>query len=215
MTTKERFTGVLEWFSINNPLPKTELQYESPFQLLVSVILSAQCTDVRVNKITPALFSRFPEPQSMAEASTEEIFELIKSCSYPNNKTSHLSSLSKILMDKYQGNIPSEVEELVKLPGVGRKTAHVFASVVHHQEVLAVDTHVFRVSERIGLTTKSKNPLDTERQLVKHIPGKMIPDAHHWLILHGRHVCKARRPLCSQCGIQQWCRYVTSQKSLF
>lgn len=206
MTLKERYQGVIEWFTNNMPVAETELHYDSPFQLLVAVILSAQCTDKRVNMITPALFEAYPTPEKMAAATPEEVFEYIKSVSYPNNKSKHLVGMARRLLDEFGGVIPSEVEELQKLPGVGRKTANVVASVVFNKEAMAVDTHVFRVSNRIGLTNHSKTPLETERTLVKNIPGHLLPIAHHWLILHGRYVCTARKPNCLECGIWEYCK---------
>lgn len=206
MTLKERYQGVIEWFTNNMPVAETELHYDSPFQLLVAVILSAQCTDKRVNMITPALFEAYPTPEKMAAAPPEEVFEYIKSVSYPNNKSKHLVGMARRLLDEFGGVIPSEVEELQKLPGVGRKTANVVASVVFNKEAMAVDTHVFRVSNRIGLTNHSKTPLETERTLVKNIPGHLLPIAHHWLILHGRYVCTARKPNCLECGIREYCK---------
>lgn len=206
MTLKERYRGVIEWFTNNMPVAETELHYDSPFQLLVAVILSAQCTDKRVNMITPALFEAYPTPEKMAAATPEEVFGYIKSVSYPNNKSKHLVGMARRLLDEFGGVIPSEVEELQKLPGVGRKTANVVASVVFNKEAMAVDTHVFRVSNRIGLTNRSKTPLETERTLVKNIPGHLLPIAHHWLILHGRYVCTARKPNCLECGIREYCK---------
>ena len=206
MTLKERYQGVIEWFTNNMPVAETELHYDSPFQLLVAVILSAQCTDKRVNMITPALFEAYPTPEKMAATTPEEVFEYIKSVSYPNNKSKHLVGMARRLLDEFGGVIPSEVEELQKLPGVGRKTANVVASVVFNKEAMAVDTHVFRVSNRIGLTNHSKTPLETERTLVKNIPGHLLPIAHHWLILHGRYVCTARKPNCLECGIREYCK---------
>lgn len=194
------------------PVAETELVYASPYQLLVAVILSAQCTDKRVNMLTPAFFERFPTAEDLAAASETEVFELVKSCSYPNNKTRNLIGMARTLVSEFGGVVPASVEELQKLPGVGRKTANVVASVVFDQPAMAVDTHVFRVAERIGLTTKAKNPLDSERQLVKHLPPEVIPKAHHWLILHGRYVCKARKPLCGQCSITRFCRWYEKQQ---
>ncbi|MDO9511761.1 MAG: endonuclease III [Bacteroidales bacterium] len=207
MTISERYQEFIAWFSKNMPLAETELHYQSPYQLLVAVILSAQCTDKRVNLITPDFFRRFPEAESLALASLDEVFSLIRSCSYPNNKAKHLLGMAQKLVTDFGSIVPDSVDELQKLPGVGRKTANVIASVVFHQPAMAVDTHVFRVAARIGLTRNAKNPLQAELQLVKHIPGKHIPDAHHWLILHGRYVCKARKPDCQQCGITEICKY--------
>ena len=207
MTVKERYAGVIAWFQKNRPVAETELHYKDPFQLLVAVILSAQCTDKRVNMITPALFEAYPTPYAMANATPEEIYEYIKSVSYPNNKAKHLAGMARTLIELFQGEVPSDVDELQKLPGVGRKTANVIASVVFNKEAMAVDTHVFRVSNRIGLTNNSKTPLETEKTLVKNIPGPLLPIAHHWLILHGRYVCMARKPNCMECGIREYCKY--------
>ena len=207
MKKAERYQKILAYFELNQPVAETELDYSSPYELLVSVILSAQCTDKRVNLITPGFFKRFPAVGDLAVAREQEVFDLIKSCSYPNNKTSHLVKMAAMVMEKFGGEIPSDVEELQKLPGVGRKTAHVMASVVFNQPKLAVDTHVFRVAARLGLTYRAKNPLQTELQLVKHIPEDKIPIAHHWLILHGRYVCQARKPKCESCGISGYCKY--------
>ena len=206
MTTKERYKGVIGWFQENIPVAETELTYKNPFQLLISVILSAQCTDKRVNMITPALFKAFPTPEKLAEATHEDVYEYIKSVSYPNNKSKHLVGMAKMLIDEFNGMMPSEVTALQKLPGVGRKTANVIASVVFDQPAMAVDTHVFRVANRIGLTTNSKTPLATEKELVKNIPEAHLSKAHHWLILHGRYVCTARNPKCPSCGISPWCK---------
>ncbi|MDK2978741.1 MAG: endonuclease [Bacteroidales bacterium] len=211
MTKKERFEKVIEYFQSEKPVAETELVYGTPFELLVAVILSAQCTDKRVNMITPALLERFPTAYEMAQASVDEVFEYIKSCSYPNNKAKHLVGMSKMLVEKFNEIVPNDVKELQKLPGVGRKTANVIASVVYKKPALAVDTHVHRVSRRIGLTTNAKTPLETEKQLVKYIPAELIPIAHHWLILHGRYVCIARKPKCESCGIQTYCKYFTGK----
>ena len=189
------------------PVAETELEYRSPYELIVAVILSAQCTDKRVNIICQDFFKQFPTAELLAEADVDLIYELIKSCSYPNNKAKHLSGMSKTLIRRFDGIIPSDIDELQELPGVGRKSANVIASVVFNKPAMAVDTHVFRVSERIGLTTKSKNPLQTEKELVKHIPEELISLAHHWLILHGRYVCIARKPKCDECGLKNMCRY--------
>lgn len=207
MTVKERYKRAIEWFEASMPTPKTELNYGSPYQLLVAVILSAQCTDKRVNMITPALFEAYPTAEAMATASPEEIYEYIKSCSYPNNKAKSLAGMARALVDEFGGEVPSDIDKLMTIPGVGRKTANVILSVVFDRAAMAVDTHVFRVSERIGLTTGSKSPLQTERALVKNIPESLIPKAHHWLILHGRYICKARRPLCLDCGLRAICRH--------
>ena len=207
MRKEERYKGVLDWFQANVPVAETELHYENPYQLLIAVILSAQCTDKRVNLITPALFEAFPTPEVLAASTPEAVYEYIRSVSYPNNKAKHLVGMAKTLVEQFQGVVPSDVDELQKLPGVGRKTANVIASVVFDKPAMAVDTHVFRVSNRIGLTTNSKTPLQTERELVKQIPEHLIPIAHHWLILHGRYVCLARKPKCESCGLKPWCKY--------
>ena len=207
MTLQERYDGVMERLRQAMPSPQTELHYANPFQLLCAVILSAQCTDKRVNLITPALFEAFPTPAALAAAQPEEVFELIRSCSYPNNKTKSLLGMARRLVDEFGGEVPSDMDSLLSLPGVGRKTANVMLAVVWGKAAMAVDTHVFRVSERIGLTTGSKNPLQTEKALVSHIAEADIPDAHHWLILHGRYVCKARRPDCLNCPLTDLCRY--------
>lgn len=207
MTKKELYNAVIAWFEENMPVAETELNYSNAFELLVAVILSAQCTDKRINMITPRLFHDYPTAEAMASASPEVIFEYIRSVSYPNNKAKHLVGMARMLVEQFSGEVPNNVDDLQKLPGVGRKTANVIASVVFNQPKMAVDTHVFRVAERIGLTINSKNPLQTERELVKHIPENLIPKAHHWLILHGRYVCLARKPKCSTCGLQNVCRY--------
>ena len=207
MKRQERFEKVIAYFLKHMPVAETELQYKDPYELLVAVILSAQCTDKRVNTVTPALFKAFPVPEVMAAASSDEVFQYIKSISYPNNKAKHLVGMAKMLVNDFKGIIPSDVNELQKLPGVGRKTANVIASVVYKKPAMAVDTHVFRVSARIGLTTNSKTPLETERQLVKYIPENKIAVAHHWLILHGRYVCLARNPQCNKCGLAGICKY--------
>jgi endonuclease-3 len=207
MSRKERFEKVIEYFSKHHPDAATELEYTNPYELIVSTVLSAQCTDKRVNMTTPALFEKFPTVQSLAESSPEKVFPLIRSISYPNNKAKHLVGMAKMLVKDFGGVVPSDVDELQKLPGVGRKTANVVASVVYQKPTMAVDTHVFRVSARIGLTVNAKNPLQTEMQLVKYIPENKIAIAHHWLILHGRYVCVARNPKCGECGIKILCKY--------
>jgi len=207
MKKEELFNKFIDYFSNNQPFAETELHYDSPFHLLISVILSAQCTDKRVNIITPALFKKFPTPKSLAKSSYSEVYAFVKSCSYPNNKAKHLVEMAKTLVADFNSIMPSDVEELQKIPGVGRKTANVIASVVFKKPVMAVDTHVFRVSARIGLTTKAKTPLDAEKQLVRYIPEKYIATAHHWLILHGRYICVARKPKCENCGISGFCKY--------
>ncbi|MEK6614682.1 MAG: endonuclease III [Bacteroidota bacterium] len=207
MSRKERFKKIITYFSNHIPVAETELEYTNPYQLIVSVILSAQCTDKRVNMTTPALFKKFPTVQALAKSSPEKVFPFIKSISYPNNKSKHLVGMAQLLVNDFGGVIPSDVNELQKLPGVGRKTANVVASVVYHKPTMAVDTHVFRVSARIGLTVNAKNPLQAEMQLVKYIPENKISIAHHWLILHGRYVCVARNPKCNECRIKLFCRY--------
>jgi endonuclease-3 len=207
MTRKQRYDFVIGWFSRHAPDAETELLYDNPFQLLVSVILSAQCTDKRVNLTTPALFARFPNPESLARADFDGLFPLIKSISYPNSKTKHLIGMAKMLVQDFQGEVPLTVEELVKLPGVGRKTANVITSVVDKQPNMAVDTHVFRVAARIGLTIGAKTPLAAEKQLIQFIPVELIHKAHHWLILHGRYICVARNPKCGECGLRPVCKY--------
>lgn len=206
MKKAERYREVIERFERSMPAPHTELHYDSPYQLLVAVILSAQCTDKRVNMITPALFERFPTAADLAAGNREEIHSLIKSCSYPNNKTTSLMGMAKMLTERFDGNVPDDIDDLMSMPGVGRKTANVILSVIYDRPAMAVDTHVFRVAERIGLTTGSKTPLSTERELVKYIPPEKIARAHHWLILHGRYVCKARKPMCGECEIRDVCR---------
>lgn len=213
MTKKERYNNVISWFLANVPVAETELDYQSPFQLLISVILSAQCTDKRVNMVTPALFEAFPTPEVMAVATPEAIYEYIKSVSYPNNKSKHLVNMARMLVEKYDKVVPSTVEELMKLPGVGKKTANVVASVVYNVPAMAVDTHVFRVSNRIGLTNNSKTPLETEKELTKNIPRNLWSTAHHWLILHGRYTCIARKPKCESCGIKEYCKYFNKNTS--
>ncbi len=207
MTRKERFRKVLEYFREHRPFAETELKYRSSYELIVAVILSAQCTDKRVNMITPALLARFPTLEDMAGANPREVYELIKSCSYPNNKTKHLIGMAKTLSNEFNGVVPSDIIQLQKLPGVGRKSANVIAAVVYNKPTLAVDTHVFRVSARIGLTINARNPLQAEKQLVSHIPEELIPVAHHWLILHGRYICVARKPKCYECGLADLCKF--------
>jgi endonuclease-3 len=211
MTTKNLYKTAIAYFEKNMPVAETELSYQSPYELLVAVILSAQCTDKRVNMITPGFFKIFPDAQSLAAVTAEDVFPFIKSCSYPNNKAKNLVGMAQALVNDFGGVVPRDIDELQKLPGVGRKTANVVASVVFNLPAMAVDTHVFRVSERIGLTTHSKNPLTTEKELVKHIPESKLAIAHHWLILHGRYVCQARKPLCSQCGLTEICRYFKTE----
>lgn len=205
MTKKQRYNAVLQWFEQNMPIAESELVFHNEYELLVAVMLSAQCTDKRVNMVTPKLFEQYPTPQALAQASEEEIFQIIRSISYPNAKSKHLKGMAEKLISDYQGQVPNTVEALQTLPGVGRKTANVVCAVAWNQPTMAVDTHIFRVSERIGLTTHSKNPLQTEKQLIQYIPQHLIPKAHHWLLLHGRYICQARKPKCEQCGIKQWC----------
>lgn len=207
MTVKERYEGVLGWFRENVPAPRTELEYDTPFHLLLAVILSAQCTDKRVNIVTPPLFEAFPDPQTLAASSEETVFEYIRSVSYPNNKTRHILRAARMIVDEFGGEVPSDIDSLMRLPGVGRKTANVMLSVVWNQARMAVDTHVFRVSNRIGLTRNSKTPLATEKTLLRHIPEEDVARAHHWLILHGRYVCTARKPKCLDCGIRPYCAF--------
>lgn len=207
MTQKERYRLIVERFRQIMPVAETELHYDNPFQLLVAVILSAQCTDKRVNMVTPALFEAYPDAAALAAAEDIDVYNLIKSVSYPNNKTKSLTGMARALCERFGGEVPSTMDDLLSLPGVGRKTANVILSVIFGQAAMAVDTHVFRVSERIGLTTGSKTPLATEKALVKYIPEELIPKAHHWLILHGRYVCKARRPDCLNCFLTSVCRF--------
>ena len=205
MTIKERYEGVIAAFQEMMPEPKTELQYDTPFHLLLAVILSAQCTDKRINIVTPALFERFPEPADLAASTEEEVYTYIKSVTFPNNKSRAIIKAARMLVDDFGGEMPSDIDNLMKLPGVGRKTANVMLSVVWNKSAMAVDTHVFRVSNRIGLTNNSKNPLQTEKTLVKYIPEELVARAHHWLILHGRYVCTARNPKCQECPISSFC----------
>ena len=207
MTQKERYKGVLGWFSEHLGLAETELHYRNPYELLVAVILSAQCTDKRVNMVTPAIFERFPDPASMAAGSVEEIYELIKSISYPNNKAGNLHGMAVKLTADFGGVVPEDMEALQSLPGVGRKTANVIMAVAFNRPAMPVDTHVFRVTNRIGLVNNTKTPLETERKLVENIPAEVLSTAHHWFILHGRYVCTARKPKCEECGIRAWCKY--------
>jgi endonuclease-3 len=213
MRINERYEKVLAWFSEHMPEADTELEYTDPYELLVAVILSAQCTDKRVNLITPAFYQRFPDVFALAKASGEEVFELIRSCSYPNNKAQHLCGMARVLVERFEGRVPDTLDELEQLPGVGRKTANVVLSVVFNKPAMAVDTHVFRVANRIGLTRGAKNPYDAEMQLIRHIPEEQIPRAHHWLILHGRYICTARSPSCDTCGIRHLCRYVEKKEN--
>jgi endonuclease-3 len=208
MKKQERYEAVIDYFLEHVPVAETELYYENPFQLLVAVILSAQCTDKRVNLTTPGIFKKYPTPQKMAKASFDDLFPLIKSISYPNNKTKHLIGMSQLLLDNFKGEVPMTIQELVTLPGVGRKTANVITSVIDQQPNMAVDTHVYRVSRRIGLVPQTATtPLAVEKELIKNIPSELVHKAHHWLILHGRYACLARCPKCDQCGIQSYCKY--------
>ncbi|MFW5754493.1 MAG: endonuclease III [Marinilabiliaceae bacterium] len=207
MKREERFKYIINWFRENVPVAETELKYNSPYELLVAVILSAQCTDKRVNMITPPFFQNWPTENELAEATPEQVYEVIRSCSYPNNKSKHLVGMARKLRDEFDGLVPDDVKELQKLPGVGRKTANVIASVVYQKPAMAVDTHVFRVSSRLGLTVNAKTPLEAEKQLVKYLPEELLPVAHHWLILHGRYVCLARKPKCEVCRLNLWCKY--------
>jgi endonuclease-3 len=210
MTRKERYQFVIDYFQEHAPEAETELLYDNPFQLLVAVILSAQCTDKRVNITTPAIFEKYPDAESLSHATFDELFPLIKSISYPNNKTKHLIGMANMLVNDFHWEVPLTVDELIKLPGVGRKTANVITSVIDHQPNMAVDTHVFRVSARIGLTQNAKTPLQAEQQLIKYFPQELIHKAHHWLILHGRYICVARSPKCEECGLQLVCKYYQS-----
>lgn len=207
MTTKNRFEHILAWFDANMPVAESELNYNNPYELLVAVMLSAQCTDKRVNMVTPALFAAYPTPQDLAKATSDEVFEYVKSVSYPRSKAEHLVQMAQRLVEAYNGIVPDNIDDLQTLRGVGRKTANVVCAVIWNQPAMAVDTHIYRVSERLGLTTNSKNPLQTEKQLVKYIPADVIPKAHHWLLLHGRYVCQARKPQCNTCGLREYCRY--------
>ncbi len=207
VSREARIRAVIDYFMEAMPEPETELSYESPYELIVSVILSAQCTDKRVNLITPALFRKYPGPEQLAEASQEDVFDLIRSCSYPNNKAKHLRGMARVLAGEFKGKVPRDLESLQRLPGVGRKSANVITAVIHKMPVMPVDTHVFRVSARIGLTREAKTPLQAENQLYKVFPQELITHAHHWLILHGRYVCQARKPKCGECGLKEVCKY--------
>ena len=213
MKTAERYARLIAYFEKARPEAQSELHYDNPYQLLVAVMLSAQCTDKRVNMVTPALFAAYPDAKALAAASVEDIYSYVKSVSYPNSKSRHLKAMAEKLLADFDGEVPDDVDKLQTLPGVGRKTANVIASVIFNQSVMPVDTHVFRVSNRIGLTTNSKTPLQTELTLERHIPAEKIPVAHHWLILHGRYVCTARSPHCSECGISEICRHYNKLKT--
>lgn len=214
MTKKERYKKVIDWFLENAESAETELNYQNDYQLLVAVILSAQCTDKRVNMITPALFEAFPTPEVMAVSTPEALFEHIKSCSYPNNKAKNLIGMAKKLLSDFGGNVPNDIDSLLTIPGVGRKTANVMLAVAFNKPAMPVDTHVFRVANRIGLTNNSKTPLKTERELVKYIPADLLSKAHHWLILHGRYICVARKPKCEICGLAPWCNYYKKNREV-
>jgi len=211
LKTEERYKKVISWFQANVPEAKSELDFKNPYQMLVAVILSAQCTDKRVNMTTPALFEAFPTVEVMAASSTDEVYTYIKSISYPNNKAKSIVGMAKKVVSDFGGEIPSTMEELLTLPGVGRKTASVVLICAFDKPAMPVDTHVFRVSNRLGLTINSKSPEETEKILMQHIPQELLPIAHHWLILHGRYICQARKPLCEQCGLNAWCRYFASK----
>lgn len=213
MQKKERYEAFVDYFSKHQPQAETELHYTNPFELLIAVILSAQCTDKRINQITPKLFERFPTPESLAAATSDEVFSYIRSVSYPNNKAKHLVGMANVLLNEFNGEVPSDINELQKMPGVGRKTANVIASVIFNAPAMAVDTHVFRVSNRLGLTTAAKTPLAVEKQLVKYLPQDKIHVAHHWLILHGRYICLARSPKCEICPISHFCKYYEKQNT--
>ncbi|MBB4035986.1 endonuclease-3 [Dysgonomonas hofstadii] len=212
MTKKERYEKVIDWFEKNMPVADTELHYDNPFHLLIAVILSAQCTDKRVNMVTPALFGAYPTPEVMAVSSPAAVYEYIKSISYPNNKAKNLIGMAKKVVNDFGGKIPDTLEELESIPGVGRKTANVMLIVAFNKPAMPVDTHVFRVSNRIGLTDNSKNPVQTEKELIKYIPSKYLSLAHHWLILHGRYICLARKPKCEECGLTPFCKYFTKKR---
>ena len=211
MTSKERYSHVLDWFIQNAPDAKSELNFTNHYELLVAVVLSAQCTDKRVNMVTPALFERYPDAHALSQASVSDILRYIQSISYPNNKAQHLHDMAVMLTEKFQGIVPDSLEQLQQLPGVGRKTANVIMAVAFNQPAMPVDTHVFRVSNRIGLTNQAKTPFDVEKVLVKNIPSEILSKAHHWLLLHGRYICTARNPKCDSCGIAQFCKYNTKK----
>lgn len=214
MTIRERVSGITAWFESSMPDPKTELEYDTPFHLLLAVILSAQCTDKRVNIVTPPLFEAYPSPEALARATEEEVYEYIKSVTFPNNKTRHLLKAARMIVEEFDGELPSDIDNLMRLPGVGRKTANVMLAVVWGEAAMAVDTHVFRVSNRLGLTNNSKSPLETEKALVKHFSPDILPKAHHWLILHGRYICKAQRPDCLNCGLTTYCKAFKDPKRM-
>ncbi len=211
MGLKQKYEFLINYFQRQMPVVQTELKYNNAYELVVAVILSAQCTDKRVNIITPSFFKKFPVPEMLANAEIDEIYQYIKSCSYPNNKAKHLKAMAEVLVNQYKGQLPEDPEEMQKIPGIGRKTAHVLASVLYHKPVIAVDTHVFRVSKRIGLVKNAKNPVACEKQLTLNFPPDALHNAHHWLILHGRYICKARKPLCNECGLTTICDYYKNQ----
>lgn len=213
ISTDERYQFVIEYFKKERPVAQSELNYNNPFQLLVAVILSAQCTDKRVNMVTPKIFEKYPSPEKLSQAKYEELFQIMKSISYPNNKAKNLISMSQKLVEKFNSEVPDNLENLLELDGVGRKTANVITSVIYNQPNMPVDTHVFRVAARIGLTINAKNPLQAEKQLIKNIPPQLIPISHHWLILHGRYVCVARKPLCDKCGLTSICLFYQNSQS--
>jgi len=213
MTKEERFGKVINWFLENMPVAETELRHGDPYQLMVAVVLSGQCTDKRVNLITPAFYERFPTVESLAAATPETVIALIRTCSYPNSKALHLIEASRKIVSEFGGRLPEEVDQLMTLPGIGRKTANVIAAVAFNKQALAVDTHVFRVSARIGLTVGARNPLETEQQLIRYIPNEYLSIAHHWLILHGRYICVARKPKCQECGLKEFCLYYKEASS--
>ena len=212
MRTRDRYEQAIAWFEVNMPIAESELNFENEYQLLVAVMLSAQCTDKRVNLVTPALFTAYPTIADLADSTAAEVLNYIRSVSYPNSKAEHLVQMAKRVVEVYGGIIPNSREELQTLAGVGRKTANVVLAVWWNQPTMAVDTHIFRVAERLGLTTKAKNPLDSEKQLIKYIPEEIIPKAHHWLLLHGRYTCQARKPQCENCGLNTICRYFSKKK---
>lgn len=214
MKKTERYQRVIEWFSANMPEAETELDYKDPYQLMVAVILSAQCTDKRVNLITPGFFDEIPDVETLANSTQERVFELIRSCSYPNNKAKHLIGAAKKLLSDFQGEIPDNIDDLQTIPGIGRKTANVIVSVAFKKPAFAVDTHVHRVANRIGLASNTKTPLATEEQLTANFPRELWPIAHHWIILHGRYICQARKPKCTECGLTDVCKYFQSNKTL-
>lgn len=213
MKIKEKYDKVIEYFSRQYPYPETELHHVNPYELIVAVILSAQCTDKRVNQITPAFFKKYPDAVSLSKGKLASVYDLIKSCSYPNNKAKHLIGMAQTLVKKFNNKVPYDIKKLQELPGIGRKSANVIAAVVHNQPTMPVDTHVFRVAARIGLVKNAKTPIHTENQLLKHFPESVLPHAHHWLILHGRYICQARKPKCNMCGLQDICLFYKNLNS--